>query len=772
MRKKISGCELAEAVTVSLLLPILYALLCLTIHYGNILECTESDFFLALFFFLAPLIWAPVLFLIQYPFFGTRYFNIVNLLIFSAGVLLWFQANLFNWGFASFNGSIINWEVYKPFVKLELLFQIVIIALLLFFRKYLFRKIVWFSLVILVAQMAGLIQTAAPWFLQSKQAAERNVSWLKYDTDESQMFTFSKNKNVILLVIDSFPGFTAERILNEDPKLQKAFSDFIFYKNCRSYPGGTTVNVPAILTGQGLNDEVGTTEQYFTFSNYPDFIYQAYNGPFSVPLLLKESGYRVELYPEVRGVVWWNDRMIDNAIPRSNERLVRYCDNTGMDESCFERVMSAAAFRTCPTCLKKYSSKIEKHCFWNAENTFRPFEKSDEPECFPNRDQKDPDRKFVERIESESPFELRDQNCFKYIHLFGVHVPHQRNALASGSDLYDPENKNAASELTLEMGYLRLAGQFLEKLKQSKIYDSSTIIIMGDHVQHYSLLTNASTRDYLTFDPNKTFYNNPLFLIKRANSQSDNLRVCNDFIEMVDIAPLLIEESGANLPEGLSSFWKPDESLLQTRKSNFEKLTKSFRLDLMNTIKTVQFQVENISPASIGTHKKSRSWFLFNNPEFSKLILFGDQNDEKISNENLKNIDNTTSKTETTSKQATTSKSATTSKQATTSKPATTSKSLGKRTFFLRTENSNDTKRFCFDFTPDVPFHRGDFDDNYKFVKAVFDRDVWCWQCLLDCSNVPDGRYLTGILERRTENESFTETVYNNIITVKNGKIL
>ncbi len=713
--------EKRRAIVVSLFSPFMFSLLCMTIHYGNIVECTENSFFLLLFFLLAPCLWGAVFFVIQWPFFGKKYFSWINLSVFLTGVLLWFQANLFNWGFSSFNGTIVNWEVYRPFMYLELFFQAVLIFFVFFFRGYFAQKTVFYSFLLLSAQFMSLFWTAAPVLFRPRAADQDPVSWIKYDTDESGKFTFSKNENIILLVIDSFPGFTAERIFNDFPELKHSLSDFTFFKNCRSFPGGTTVNVPAILTGQVIGSEVGTTEEYFadTDSDFPEFISQAYNGPLSVPKILKEKGFYVELYPEVRGTVCWDDRVIDNAVLRQNRRIVRYKDDSGQEDSCFQLVMNAAVFRICPVFMKKNSNVIKKYCFWNAEQTFRPFEKETDPSCFPDRNRNDPDSEFTQRIRSKNPLGLREQKTFKYIHLFGVHVPHQRESSAAAGCIYDPDNKNAAAEFTLELGYLRLVENFIEKLKKQNIYDNSTIVVMGDHTQHYSLLTNTSLHDYPTFDPRRTFFNNPLLLIKRSGNRNSELRTVSDYIETSDLASFLIKSANFDRSKN-SSFFDLSKRELEKRSQKYSNLLKNFYLDLNTKVKTVHFQKEDLFEQKISEHRTGNSFFLFCNQEFSELILFGDQD-----------------------------------------RP-------WKRSFFLRAEkqtdpsnNSSEHDQYRFDFDAEIPFRQGDSDSNYKFVKAVFDRDVWRFQCLLNLDNIPDGKYRIGLIETDPSDNFRRETIYN-----------
>ena len=102
-------------------------------------------------------------------------------------------------------------------------------------------------------------------------------------------------------------------------------------------------------------------------------------------------------------------------------------------------------------------------------------------------------KEFATHMQEEE-VTYQEGKCFRYYHLQGGHVPF----------LYDAD-LNAVGDSsyteTLEAN-IRVIGQFLDKLKQSDLYDNSVIIVMADHGFDPQNEVSAYDRQ------------NPLFLVK------------------------------------------------------------------------------------------------------------------------------------------------------------------------------------------------------------------------------------------------------------------
>ena len=102
-------------------------------------------------------------------------------------------------------------------------------------------------------------------------------------------------------------------------------------------------------------------------------------------------------------------------------------------------------------------------------------------------------KEFATHMQEEE-VTYQEGKCFRYYHLQGGHVPF----------LYDADLNTVGDSSyteTLEAN-IRVIGQFLDKLKQSDLYDNSVIIVMADHGFDPQNEVSAYDRQ------------NPLFLVK------------------------------------------------------------------------------------------------------------------------------------------------------------------------------------------------------------------------------------------------------------------
>ena len=88
---------------------------------------------------------------------------------------------------------------------------------------------------------------------------------------------------------------------------------------------------------------------------------------------------------------------------------------------------------------------------------------------------------FYGKITDEE-IELTQDKCFRFIHIEGGHVPFQ----------YD-EDVNIIEDGTYEdnlKACLTITGAYLDKLRESGVYDNSAIIVMADHGYENSMRSN------------------------------------------------------------------------------------------------------------------------------------------------------------------------------------------------------------------------------------------------------------------------------------------
>lgn len=123
--------DLCKALAASLTVPLTFCCSAFVVYFGN-----KHDFFLQATDFLTPFFFvtvvvSSVLFLVQLPFVGRKYFNGVNIAVFTLAFFMWCQGNLFNLGYGSvflneiFFG-IFHWANWEHFLYFFLVVLIVV----------------------------------------------------------------------------------------------------------------------------------------------------------------------------------------------------------------------------------------------------------------------------------------------------------------------------------------------------------------------------------------------------------------------------------------------------------------------------------------------------------------------------------------------------------------------------------------------------------------------------------------------------------------------
>ena len=79
---------------------------------------------------------------------------------------------------------------------------------------------------------------------------------------------------------------------------------------------------------------------------------------------------------------------------------------------------------------------------------------------------------FLEKLETKEVV-VTEEKCFRYIYLYGAHVPFIYPAQS-------PDYEDCSFESSMEM-CMTLTERYLQKLKSSGVYDSTAIVILSDH---------------------------------------------------------------------------------------------------------------------------------------------------------------------------------------------------------------------------------------------------------------------------------------------------
>jgi len=487
-----------------------------TLYYTNFFEYsnTFSDFFPYLISL--TIIFGISLTLLSLLFKGKIQQKIICL-VFALGLLFYIQGNILVWDYGILNGQEIIWNNYLINGLIDSIIWIAIIGLSLLKSDKIFKFIPVASIFLLIIQMGGLAAVI--------HFAPGEPQWKTYSfADGGPKFEFSENSNVIVILLDTFQSDVFQEIIDENidgnDRYKNMFAGFTYYRNAVGGYPTTFASIPLILTGKYYNNSVP----------FEDFVQSSYESS-SLPKILKENGYNVDVYGSTR-LIYPDKNLESNVIKNS-----LYYENT-------TPLIRLTLFRHAPHFLKEATSSLLIDQGTNQEISA--------------------DRQFNDQL--LETFRLNNISTFKFYHLTGPHPPFRLNEQLEYEEL--PNNRSGYKEQS--KASLRIVGNLLEKLKENKIFDKSIIVVVGDHGMQngwYGLNNSqVNSTDQISFVSQGIVTGGiPLMLVKPLNSTYP-LAISDAPVSLSDIPKSVASE--LNLSNNFTG-----ESIFTVRDSDKRNLT-------------------------------------------------------------------------------------------------------------------------------------------------------------------------------------------------------
>jgi Sulfatase len=286
-------------------------------------------------------------------------------------------------------------------------------------------------------------------------------------TPPAGLFKFSAGQNVIHCVLDGFQSDLFREILAQNPDgYSKGLDGFTFFEEATGTFPSTQMSVPAMLCGEVYKNDVPTH----------DFLQWTNQGR-TIGNVLAERGYAVDL-------------VIGRAYTINSRNATHYSIAVpyGVPESQYERdnaaqLLDYALFRASPQPAKKliYSDQL-----WLFQRLLGGMRDELRMRLISHRAFMD------DLIKNMSVSRKRPR--YKYLHLMTLHPP----ILLDESCAYVPglpltwNNRRIQARCALDQ-FLR----FLDKLRTAGIYESSLIIVNGDHgtAEEIKMLNDDGARE-------------------------------------------------------------------------------------------------------------------------------------------------------------------------------------------------------------------------------------------------------------------------------------
>lgn len=484
-----------------------------------------------------------------------RFFRSLLVLTATCGFLFWLQGQVIVWQYGALDGQDIVWSrhVFKGIIDSGL--WIVFFVLAAIFRRQLYRRILRITLFFILLQ-AGLLLII---FLKNPGVWKAGQA----PGNEKSQYNFSREKNIILLVLDEFQSDVFADIVSRDPDYLSMLDGFTYFRNSIGSYMCTASAIPFIMTGQ----------YFYNTERRSQYIQRSYTSH-SIPERLRANGFRADLYPRPG----FADMVYQPQFRQKQTPPQSISWRTLIPAQAF--LMDITLFRYAPHFFKPLFYRQQKWLlsYWarrffsdtaNANlHVVKPDLKAGRFHGFGrelvhlNLDF-DFVNRFLRQAETGSP-----EPVFKYYHWNAVHVPLR----------FDEKFKIAYREsnrvnfTSQAKACLKMVGLILGKLKELSVYDQTLIVILSDHGsgRTQDMFVNPLFNDYSRFlsngDPHRAFHfsksrGNTLLLVKPVNGKG-NMKTSNAPVSHLDIAPTILKEFGIDTStfSGESIFAIPEKS--------------------------------------------------------------------------------------------------------------------------------------------------------------------------------------------------------------------
>jgi hypothetical protein len=365
----------------------------------------------------------------------------------AVGLALYVQFYVFVGDFGPFDGRVIDFGAYKLQAITEIAVLLALVAIALARPQIavpLFGRLLGMLLAFSVAATCWSVMVM-PRSAEARAAgadltgALAASNFLRDRRPIPGVTSLSRDKNVIVLLLDTLQVDVFEKVIRDDPKLQEQFAGFQLFTNATGHFPYTALSIPSILTGEIYGGSGETIPQY----------------------LNRAAQNRLEVKLAQQGFA-----------PSRIALHTRTGFLTSQGSTCrrFGEAYDLYSFRQVPVAAKAW--------FYD-EGRFRIARQcSGVPTTEPERD-----LAVLDRLVEDSAV-TSSKPTVKYIHLWGAHPPAMLNP--------DCTVRRLGAAFTDFQGQahclLKETGRYLDKLRSLGVFDNTMMFILSDHGSRYGFL--------------------------------------------------------------------------------------------------------------------------------------------------------------------------------------------------------------------------------------------------------------------------------------------
>jgi hypothetical protein len=491
--------------------------------------------------------------------------------LFAIHVLIWAQSSLLVWDFGRLDGKSIDWSAFPERHAIDIAVWVSIIITFALLRHHL-RAFARFSTLVLALQFAGVAYT---YHDLSVEIAAKQAGTVRPSLPE-QIFGFSGKNDVLHIIADGFQTDIFEDIvLGQDANglLHDRFEGFtVFMDNAGAYPL-THMTIPAIFSGLAYVNDAPRATFMDTALGRSSFI-----GNF------KSAGYEIDV------IVPAALNRIYKRLPNDHFYPVSANYHTDSNSDLLEtlRIFDIALFRALPTPLKGLVYNDQR---WILQSLLSGQATSGLQVFAHNA--------FLSDL-SSNVSRTRDKPVYKIVHLMLSHEPMVLTSSCTYAGSVLPTVRtNVTNQARCSLLNVM---QLFKSLKDKGLYDSTTIILMGDHGAYVPPkrfpLQDDDARPGSINNPFLVAMATPLLAIKPARSRTP-LKVSTAPTSILDTAATVTDLMGIDREGPGSSVFSLAPSVKRVRRYySYQYKRSEWTDDYLSPIQEYRIHGNVLNPAS------------------------------------------------------------------------------------------------------------------------------------------------------------------------------
>ena len=295
-------------------------------------------------------------------------------------------------------------------------------------------------------------------------------------------------------------------------------------------------------------------------SDYQGFQYKAFESDLALFKTLSGQGYNCQALSFAPQLIQWNPKYFCNMKAKPTDTFTGRLE---AESDAVRRASQAVFFRAIPTFMKKAYFLPEAICVGLPMNLVVPMQ----PEMMFSSSF---DQGIYHKI-ATAPEGKQESSCLRFCHMMGAHTPFSR-ALPRSSEVdrasgppFGNGNETATSETAIAKDVLAMMKECLEYLKKTGQYDSTLIIIMGDHGCMESVLDVCESYSWSHVNQRKSVFNSPMLLVKKPDAKQDTMKWSDVPVHTYDIPQTVFTELGIHVRDDQFSILAMPEAVKEKR---------------------------------------------------------------------------------------------------------------------------------------------------------------------------------------------------------------